>query len=176
MNTSQIETILKSNRYTKRIFHGVYSVDQLPELSLNVPVACVVNLDGSDKPGSHWVGVYKDSNNESSEYFDSLGEAPPDESHTWRIQRFLGLTYRYNNTLIQYPLTTTCGQHVIYYIFHKSKGRDLQDIINSYPGGDYLEDDIFVNNFVESNFGINPYMIDFNFLWSRLTNGRRSSN
>lgn len=165
MNTEQIEAALKSNKYTKRIFHGVYSVDRLPELSLNVPVACVVNLDGSDKPGSHWVGVYKDSTNESSEYFDSFGNPPPNESQAWRIQRFLGLTYKYNNELIQQPLTTTCGQHVIYYIFHKSKGRNLQDIINSYPNS--LDNDIYVNNFVESNFKINPYLIDFKFLWSQ---------
>lgn len=171
MNNRQIETILNSNRYTKRIFDGVYSVDKLPEFSFDKPVACVVNLDGSEKPGSHWVAVYKNSDN-NSEYFDSLGQPPPDQSLMWRIHRFLGPSYRYNNTVIQHPLTTTCGQHVIYYIFHKSKGHDLQDIINSYPGGDYLEDDAFVNNFVECNFHIHPFLVDFQFLWTRINNGR----
>ena len=39
-------------------FKGAFAADQIPKLKKNE--SCIVNLDGSDKPGSHWIALAKD--------------------------------------------------------------------------------------------------------------------
>ena len=38
-------------------YRGTFPVDRLPKLQRGQ--CCILNLDTSDKPGSHWVAVYK---------------------------------------------------------------------------------------------------------------------
>ena len=60
MNTREINHILKTDGKTKGIFEGVYPSDRLHFTSVPRPSAFVINLDTSDKVGSHWVAVYYD--------------------------------------------------------------------------------------------------------------------
>jgi hypothetical protein len=50
------------HNYGKKVlghkFQGVFSSDKIPKLSKQQPYA-ILNLDGSDEPGSHWVSVAK---------------------------------------------------------------------------------------------------------------------
>ena len=48
-----------------------------------MPMGFIMNLDPSDKPGSHWVAVY--INGDSIEYFDPLA-GPPSEDFVNRIK------------------------------------------------------------------------------------------
>ena len=50
-------------------YKGTYAVDRLPKLKHND--CCVINLDRSHQPGSHWVAVYKHENKYC--IYDSFG-------------------------------------------------------------------------------------------------------
>ena len=56
-------------------YRGTFPVDRLPKLQRGQ--CCILNLDTSDKPGSHWVAVYKSkdlrANNSNLHIYDSFG-------------------------------------------------------------------------------------------------------
>ena len=69
MNTEEIFDQMQSD-ISKR-FMGVYPIDLIPD---NLPIPCliVVNLDSSEKKGSHWIVLHYQRNH--VKYFDSLGK------------------------------------------------------------------------------------------------------
>lgn len=44
-------------------FHGVYPSDKIPNLNFHKNY-CILNLDKSSQPGSHWIACVLDSNND----------------------------------------------------------------------------------------------------------------
>ena len=73
MNTQQIDSLLKRDPFSKKIFKKVCALDQIEQPTS--PSAYVINSDPSNKPGEHWVAVYFDKNGKG-EYFDSYGLPP----------------------------------------------------------------------------------------------------
>ena len=72
MDTHQIESILKKDRFTKHDFR-VFACDQLPTRYVPRPSALVVNTDPSTLPDEHWVAIYI-TRDGKGEYFDSYGQ------------------------------------------------------------------------------------------------------
>ena len=95
-------------------FIGVYSSDNLPNPAL-FNYSFIVNYDGEDKPGSHWVGFK--STNGKLKYFDSFGN-PPDEDDlilhdkthfkNWLYER--DRKYEFNQFDYQSLNQNTCGE------------------------------------------------------------------
>jgi len=52
-------------------FHGVFPSDKIPKLN-NIKRYCILNLDKSNEPGSHWVGLAKLKNGQTI-FYDSFG-------------------------------------------------------------------------------------------------------
>ena len=55
-------------------FAGVFAADEVPALSLSAPYA-IANLDRSNEPGSHWVGLCRLGTGHTLVY-DSFGRRP----------------------------------------------------------------------------------------------------
>lgn len=163
MNNHQIFGLLTSNPHTKHLFKGVYSADNFPVKPADLPAALVINCDDSDEIGSHWIAVHL-SEYELPEYFDSYGR----QAYLPRLETLLGTEYVHNNIQLQSAFTTTCGQHVLYYILCKSRAKDMLTIINSYPGT-ALQNDIFVNAIVESAFDSNFKIIHSAFFFTQIS-------
>ena len=53
-------------------FKGVFSSDKIPKLSDLSPY-CILNLDKSNEPGSHWVALVKLTNKNGALIYDSFG-------------------------------------------------------------------------------------------------------
>lgn len=53
-------------------FKGVYPSDKIPKLNDLSPY-CILNLDSSEEPGSHWVALGKNIGRSSSIFYDSFG-------------------------------------------------------------------------------------------------------
>ena len=51
-------------------FKGVYPSDKIPKLN-DLKKYCILNLDRSDEPGSHWVALAKTGN--KTYFYDSFG-------------------------------------------------------------------------------------------------------
>ena len=57
MNTEEVFEMMKSDKEINKIFIGVYPIDLVPQ-DLPVPSIIVVNLDSSEKKGSHWIVLH----------------------------------------------------------------------------------------------------------------------
>ena len=53
-------------------FKGVYASDKIPNLN-NLSCYCIVNVDKSDMPGSHWMSIAKDTEGKGAILYDSFG-------------------------------------------------------------------------------------------------------
>ena len=117
MYRRQIETVLKLEPATRKIFRGVYPIDRLPR---RTPGAYVISLDKHDEPGSHWVAVVDDG--KRVEYFDSYGLPPS-------ITTFLGYKAVYSTVPLQPLYSNACGFYCIYYIIQRSLGNSMSEIL-----------------------------------------------
>ena len=130
--------------------------------TVSYPSSFVINLDPSYKPGSHWVAVNFDKNG-VVEYFDSFACYPSHEvvhflhSHTKRCQ--------YNHMQMQELYSMMCGQFVVYYIYHKSRGLTLDIILRKYfSTHNKLRNDLLVRDLVKLHYHYDAKVIDLNFI------------
>ena len=166
MNNHQITRLLCGHPRTKRVFRGVYSADTVPTMGeqLTEPACYVINLDDSSGPGTHWVAAYVHPDDGGSEYFDSYGE--PCTSR--RICRLVGTDSVFNPLRLQSYFTTTCGQHCLFYILCKTYRLDMEDIVGLYPGSPY-DNDVFVNDVVETVFGRKLELLHHKFIRKQIS-------
>ena len=149
MNTTQIRRAVMSDKSMGKNFRGVFANDVL-NLKANVKVGVsnyyICNTAPHYHPGQHWVAIFIDETGTFAEFFCSYGQVPSDE-----VKIFLKKHVHYcntNNMQIQYPLSSVCGQYCIYYLYHRSRGMDLKDII--YMLDNDRDSDRTVNNFVKT--------------------------
>lgn len=112
---------------------GTISSDEIKTLKLPAgqPSSFIMNLDKSDQPGSHWVGVFIDPNSEVG-YFDSFGRNPPKNFNRdilsllsdIRPETFLKL--KVNRVVSQDDDSTTCGYHAIKYLLRRYAGESFK--------------------------------------------------
>lgn len=129
MDNIQIEKILKSNSRTKNCFIGCFASDKIPSTARTVcPYCMVINTDPSSLAGSHWTAIYVKSKKEV-EYYDSLGIWPPLSAD---IENFLNQfkLIHYNNEPLQSANASTCGKHVIYFVYRKCQNIPFVNIID----------------------------------------------
>ena len=73
MDTNEINAIMCTDKYTREVYGGTFSIDQIPVGAIT-PVCYIVNTSPSWHPGTHWVAVFKAKR--GSEYFCSYGSTP----------------------------------------------------------------------------------------------------
>src|SRR5271163_3631449 len=115
MNSNVIDRVLRRNC---AIYRGIYSPDNLPDISSTVrPFVLVANTDPKSRPGQHWICMYF-SNNESGEYFDSLGVQPK-----YAFERYMNKncnSWTYNAKQLQSIISRFCGHYCIWYCMMKN--------------------------------------------------------
>lgn len=147
MFKSQISTILRLDAQSRNYFRGVFAIDELSK-QLKQPgagAAYVVNYDERDKPGSHWVGVFRDDQGHV-DFFDSVGLPPLDD----RITRYvLGSNYSFNPNQYQQLSGNACGFYVVYFILQRSRHCTANDILEHI---DRVNSDYVVKDYIYSRF------------------------
>jgi len=149
MESRQIDKILKRNPITAPFYLGCFASDQLLQFSPSkYPHSMVVNFDPSNFKGSHWVAIFSMSPHDV-DYYDSLGLWPPLNSN---ITKYLSKFSRihFNTYALQGEYSKSCGQHAIFFLFARSKGKSFEQILHfltSIRGGSV---DHFVNRFVDN--------------------------
>lgn len=98
--------------------YKVYMRDKIPKN----PKTCIINLDDSDGPGTHWTALYYDKSKDRYDYFDSFGFIYPEELEQYNI-------HEYNEIMIQNRATATCGYFAVYYLRMREAGHSPYDII-----------------------------------------------
>ena len=117
----------KINYFLKNVpnYHGCYSPDQLDHLLIeSLPIKFILNLDFSNKEGSHWIAVRIDKR--SIELFDSLGfrlDKWPSVPNNFFIflQKMIHNRKLYTSRELQPSDSTLCGFYCIFYFLFREK-------------------------------------------------------
>ena len=143
---------------------NTHAADTLPERPrIQRPAAYIVNLSPLSSPGTHWVCFFFPVTG-LPEYFDTFSFDIP--SYFWN---FIGQRYKHNTKIVQYPLNTTCGQHVIYYIYQRCKNISMEAILDGYNSTDLFLNDVLVNQIVNQNFGLCLSLVNEKFINEQIT-------
>lgn len=112
MNSYQIRDSLSGYKG----FAGVHPCDHLPQLKWGQ--AMIVNTDPHDRPGEHWVALYK-SKLDCLEYFDSFGLPPLVPDIRKYINNSSHSSFTYSSVQLQHNTSTTCGNYCIVFVKHR---------------------------------------------------------
>lgn len=158
MDTNQLITSLAKNPDTRTRFSGVFSSDQIPWAdweSKNDRAFYIFNLDTSKEPGSHWVSIMLDPCGNNF-YFDSYGDPPENEN----FEKFMQLSYCYNNHEFQSIFSSNCGQWCMYFIWHMCVGRPFEKMIEKFSLEPQLLNDHLVSHLCNKMFDAKSFAFD----------------
>ena len=142
---------------------NTYAADTLPDKPrLHRPAAYIANLSPLSSPGTHWVCFFFPVTG-IPEYFDTFSLDIPSP-----FCDFIGQPYKQNTKIIQSPLNTTCGQHVIYYIYQRCRNISMEKILDKYSITDLHLNDVLVNQIVNQNFGLQLPLVNEEFINEQL--------
>lgn len=143
MNTYEILEELKK-------FTNIYVLprNKLPRIKKR-PAGIVINTDGENEAGEHWVSVYI-GEDDIPIYFDSFGLPPLHED----LIEFLTLNtksvWKYNLLTLQHPESKSCGKYCIEFLKCQMNKRSLgefQDIFTS----DLIRNEKVLNSLKHTN-------------------------
>lgn len=117
MNRQELERLIAKDPYMSRVTWGVFERSDLPDGKL-LPGAYVVNSQNA--PGEHWFLLYV---GDRVELLDSLGKHPSEYGLKPPIVFF--------KHRLQKDDTVTCGLYVLYFLYWRSRGIDMNDIWKS---------------------------------------------
>lgn len=151
MDTRSIWSLALQDPVIKHNFGGVFPSDNLPKYKKQFN-SYIINLDPSNKPGSHWIAVYFGKN--ICYYFCSYGTDPNEN-----ILKFIRHNAKYiewNKSLFQSLYSTTCGLFCIYFL-HKINNSEK---LNLNPRNTTYNENIIKNyfhkNYIFRNNDSNP--------------------
>jgi hypothetical protein len=133
MNTREIDRFVRSK--CRGIFQGVYSADTLP----SKPRLLISNTDPSNKPGTHWIAIFVDTNGRG-EYFDSYGRKPSTLFENYMNDNCID--WIYNTKQLQSINSSYCGQYCCFYCTLRCQDFDLVRIVNTFSRDTGLNDSI----------------------------------
>ena len=148
MDTSELNMSLEDYEPLRKQAVGVFPADQLPEIT-EFPGSFIANTDESTKDGQHWVAFYV-VDGKNVEYFDSYGLKPKNKHFVNYLKKFKKKSY--NTKRLQGPLSTTCGQYALTFIFQRSLGISMKEFVEIFSKHDFHENDHLVQNMVEYYF------------------------
>ena len=131
---------------------NVVSKDKLKYSKYN-PAGYIINLDDSDKGGSHWVGLYINKNDAC--YFDSFGEEPPLSV----IKYCRNKNLIFSHYQIQHLNQIACGYYCLAFLhfmnFNKSNNNNinykLTNFIKPFDLNDMTKNDNILQNYFKNN-------------------------
>ena len=139
MDTCQLRNCVKQDDIMSENFLGVFPRDRVPRYIGDGSL--IANTDKSTEEGTHWVTMYKENN--ICEFFDSYGR-PPFKN------KFTGKNFKHNKIKLQSIYSDVCGQYCLYFLYHRSRGITLDQIVETLK----VDGDVIVKNFIQQNFDI----------------------
>jgi hypothetical protein len=161
MNTAEINRVMNSMQSTKYQYIGTFPSDKLPPPE-QFPSCFIANMDSSSQPGSHWVAVYITKTGKA-EYYDTYGRSPLPIFQNYLKTNFE--VFKINKIQTQSFGTSVCGQHCIYFLYHRCLGRKMETIMLSLRK-DTVDNDISICDWVNSNFNEDTPLIDLDMMQS----------
>ena len=132
MDSIQILKVLKGDSFTETVFQEVLPSDRLPKQIVKRPKGFIVNVDPSNKPGSHWVAIYLTEDGKG-EFFDSYGQRPDVYSQSFKtfLKKF-SIRFTWNDRILQSIRSRVCGQYCLFYALHRCRNIPMSSIVNMF--------------------------------------------
>ena len=128
MNTNEIAQVM----HLCPDFRGVWPCCEIDKFKKEDCCGLIVNTDPHNKPGQHWIGIYKRGQDIS--FFDSFGRdiAEFEEPFASIMKDFVsGLTADINQKQYQDDDADTCGHWSYYYVLSRICGvNDFSEFTN----------------------------------------------
>ena len=122
MDESQLNAMIRKDPVMNRVTWGVFARNELPTITTLLPGAYVVNSRTRRTGGQHWFLIYvEEEEGRPVEFYDSLGKDPKDYD--------LNIECIYNERRVQAENTETCGLYVLYFLYWRSRGVNMHDIL-----------------------------------------------
>ena len=122
MDNRELERYTTTDRKLRPFFRGVFARNSLPAELL--PGAYIINTKNSNRAGEHWVSLWV-NNDASIEFMDPLGKHP--RTYGWRYSE----PCTHNRQAIQPHQSVLCGAYCLYFLYYRSRGGSMRDIIQS---------------------------------------------
>ena len=145
MDTIQLSNILKRDKFTKKYFSGVLSIDLLPIKKIGKTCSFIINTQNSTLPGEHWFAIFLPKSGKI-EYFDSYGLKPINQE-VYSFIKANGNKYIYNQKRIQSEDSQNCGKFCIFYIYMRSRNFSMNKILKFFVNNSKLNDIFILNLF-----------------------------
>ena len=148
MDTIDLKIIISSDYKLSKTFGGVFAYDRLPSVVRTFPSSYIVNTDSAKKKGRHWIALYFESS-KLCDIFDSYGLTPFGRIYSFASDN--SETVHYNNLFLQDPSSKLCGLYCLYFLYYRSRGYSLENIINSsFVEYSWKENDVHVRDIIRS--------------------------
>ena len=128
----QIERVM--DNYKQKGFKGVFAIDEIDKIPISNKMGVILNLDKSNEPGSHWVALYIDTEDDQAvEYYDSYGEDPPEslmkdiKGLVDKINPDIYLKFKINRIKQQAENSDSCGIHSMMFLIDRFNGKPFVD-------------------------------------------------
>ena len=145
MDTQQLIDLLKRDKYSKKYFCGVLSIDQIPIRKIKRPCSFIINTQDSSLPGEHWFAIFIPKFGKI-EYFDSYGMKPINYQ-VYDLILMNGKKFLYNKKAIQSSDSENCGKFCIFYIYFRSRNYSMIDIQKFFISNK-ITNDLFITKFI----------------------------
>ena len=130
----ELYTALVSNPVTEPHFGGIYARDTLVDIEKS-PGLIVCNTDRSEQPGRHWVLFFFREEEETVDFYDSLGK-----DLTEYGSEFVDFVQTFSREVIStdrrtQPLNTNlCGSYCLFYAYWVCLGKRMDEILEMMKG------------------------------------------
>lgn len=128
-DTIRLKIQHNADEATWKAFYNVYSLDTLPAAVPHYPIFIVLNTQPQNLSGQHWKCIFI-GKDRRGELFDSLGQPPNIPTQQWLRKHTR--QYKRNERVLQYPLSSTCGAFVLYFILNRLRVRRFDSIIKKF--------------------------------------------
>lgn len=136
MLTEQVNEALAGYRG----FLGAWPCDRIPDIGPKQGV--VVNTDTSDKPGTHWIAIYRPIHG-PVEYFDSFGLPPLVPETINYMNKIAPRGWTYSISTVQHEIADSCGHHCVNFLKHRLLDLPMSHIL-AHLSPDRLKNDYIV--------------------------------
>ncbi len=160
MNTEEILKIVKQDIVLSKLFQGVFPSNHLPKLKIK-PHCFISNTEPSTSAGMHWNAWYIDTD-DCLDYFDSYGQNWSVNQYYIKFAKSMKCS-NWNKTKIQGPLSSTCGQYCVYFLYWRSRGVPMTTITKAFAD-DGQENDYLVATFINELFDVDTDVYNEEFL------------
>ena len=106
MDTNELNNLSLNKLLIREYYAAIYPSDKLPNTLLPFSFY-ILNLDPSDKPGSHWILISTFQCPKYVDYICSFG-SKPEKQNMISSMKSIAQNIHYNDIPLQSPFTTVC--------------------------------------------------------------------